>query len=591
MAKTNKYIFPLLFAITGFLLLTSPGCKNADTNTDLQEIQGWNILAHNRENAIKALNHAREYNINHLQLSHKIIMDLKDVRDPERLSLCRNLIEKAHRQGIEEVTVWDHQLYNLDYYPDRFKTEEDKINLDNPDFWKWVKNDYRSMLDSLPAIDGIILTFIETGAHVEDQYSEKMLKEEEKLAALVDTLSKVIIDERDLNLYIRTFAYSMAELQSTLNCIDLIEHPEVRVMTKEVPHDFFLTHPVSWYVKNISKPVLIEFDATHEYHGQGILAGTFPQVHMKRMKYYQQFDNVIGYVARTDRYGDTQIIGRPSEINLYALKRVMETPNINPDTVYNEFIRKHYGRKAIPYIKPAFKNAYDIITSVYYTLGIHNNSHSRLLYYQSSYSRHVSGKWTEEPYTHVKHGVNKKFHYWKDVVNHLSPPEYKKSKGTTLAEEVPGVLDSGWVQSKELMNKKYLDYLITEKNFGVRLARKSLQKIKDARDVVKNDSAYDKLLHTYERTYLTSQLYRGVTKAHFGYRVYCRGKEYRTPEIKNIIKSGLEEIKQVSQKIREYPFKGPSGQYTWEKDAYRAMRYYKQIADEGTADCKGFLQN
>jgi hypothetical protein len=565
-------------------------CQDSSKDQNLQKVRGWNILAHHKQNAIKALNHAEEYNINHLQLSHKIIMDLKDVRDSARLSLCRNLIQRAHEKGIEEVTVWDHQLYNLDYYPDRFKTQEGKINLDNPNFWKWVKADYRSMLDSLPNIDGIILTFIETGAHVEDQHSEIMKKEEEKLAALVDTLSKVIIDERNLNLYVRTFAYSMAELKSTLNCIDLIEHPEVRVMTKEVPHDFFLTHPVSWYVKDINKPVLIEFDATHEYHGQGILASIFPQVHMKRLKYYLQFDNVVGYVARTDRYGNTQIIGRPSEINLYALKNVMEDTTLKPETIFEEFIAKHYGEEAIPSIMPAFKNAYDIFTSVYYTLGIHNNSHSRLDYYQSSYSRHVSGKWTDSPYTYVKHGVNKKFHYWKDVVNHLSPPEYKRSEGTTLAEEVPSVIDSGWVQPKELINRKYLDYLITEKDYGVKLAHESLQKIREAEDMVHDSASYAKLLQTYERTYLTSQLYRGVTKAHFGYRLYCRGEKYRSDELVGIIKEGLEEINEISSEIRNYPHKGPSGQYSWEGDAHRAMEYYKEIAFEGKSGCPGILQ-
>lgn len=580
------------FCLMGLLLLTVLGCTKPQQSQEgpPETVHGWNILAHHKSNALKALNHARAYNINHLQISHKLIMDLKDVRNPKKLSLTREVINKAHKKGIQEVTVWDHQLYDLTYYPDRFKTDDGRINLDKPAFWKWLKQDYRSMLDSIAGIDGIVLTFIETGAHIEDQHSEKMPREADKLAALVDTLSKVIIDERDLSFYIRTFAYSMAELQATLQCINLIKEPRVRVMAKEVPHDFFLTHPVAWYIKDIEKPVIIEFDATHEYHGQGIIASIFPQVHLKRMQYYQQFDNVIGYVARTDRYGDTQIIGRPSEINLYALKRVMENPEIQPDTVFNEFIAAHYGREAIPLIKPAFRNAYDIITSVYYTLGIHNNSHSRLSYYQSSYSRHVSGKWMKEPYVEVKHNVNKRFHYWKDVVNHLSPPEYKEKEGTTLAAEAPYVIDSGWVQPKELINQQYLDDLITEKNYGVKLARESLQRIKDAKDKVNRAEAYKKLLYTYERTYLTAKLYRAVTKAHFGYRLYCRGEGFRSPALNQIIDSGLQQIQKIAKEMQQYPHKGPTGQYDWEADAHRALNYYKQIALTGRNGCEGFLK-
>jgi hypothetical protein len=290
-----------------------------------------------------------------------------------------------------------------------------------------------------------------------------------------------------------------------------------------------------------------------------------------------KLDNVMGYVARTDRYGNTQIIGRPSEINLYALKRASENPDITADQIYDEFITKRYGKKAVKYVKPAFKNALDIFTSVFYTLGLHSNSHSNFGFYESCFSRHVSGKWLDTPKVHIEHGVNKTFHYWKDLVNHLSPVKYKKGKGTTLANESPRVIDSGWVQPKELMTKQYLDYAITEKNYGVNVAKESVELIKKAKESIKDSSAYSKLYHTYYRTYLTSKLYRGYIKAYFGARIFKRGKEYQTPELNTIIQEGLKEMKQTAETIKQYPVKGPVGQYNWEKDADRAMAAYKQI--------------
>lgn len=583
--QTKKYLNLILSAL---LILSFSFCKQSKkeekTETDQKgkiTKRGWNLLAHNKEKGFKALAHANDYNINHLQISHHIIMDLQHVKEKERLDLCRKLTKEAHKKGIEEVTVWDHQLYSLDYYPDKFKTgPNNTINLDNKEFWQWLKDDYRSMLDSIPNMDGIILTFIETGAHVEDQYSEKLKTEEEKLAALVDTIAGIVIDERNMSLYIRTFAYSRSELSSILKCVDLIDHPDVRVMSKEVPHDFHLYHPTAWYIDDINAPVMIEFDCTHEFNGQGILASIFPQVHLKRWKHYRKLDNVFGYVARTDRYGNTQIVGRPSEINLYALKRASENPDITADQIFNEFITKHYGKKSIKYVKPAFKNAYDIFTSVFHTLGLHSNNHSKFGFYESCFSRHVSGKWLDTPKIHIKHGVDKTFHYWKDIVNHLSPPKYKKKEGTTLARESPRIIDSGWVQPKEFMTRKYLDYAITEKNYGVETAKESVEHIKKAKAYIEDSAAYSKLYHTFRRTYITSKLYRGYIKAYFGERIYNRGETYQGQELKSIIREGLKEMKTTAQQIRNYPVKGPSGQYDWSKDAERAMNAYREIKEQ-----------
>ncbi len=71
-----------------------------------------------------------------------------------------------------------------------------------------------------------------------------------------------------------------------------------------------------------------------------------------------------------------------------------------PRQVYDEFITARYGRAALPHVKAAFKNAFDIVTSSLYTLGTNTANHSKLDYdpYASSYSRSVSGKWIDPPF-------------------------------------------------------------------------------------------------------------------------------------------------------------------------------------------------
>lgn len=59
------------------------------------------------------------------------MMDLKDVRDKQKLESTQRLVKSAHDQGVEKVFVWDHALYDLDYYPDEFKTSDGLIDLDD----------------------------------------------------------------------------------------------------------------------------------------------------------------------------------------------------------------------------------------------------------------------------------------------------------------------------------------------------------------------------------------------------------------------------------------------------------------------------
>jgi len=578
MYSFKKYF---ILAIAPVIFITFFSCRqNMENDENRFPVQGWNILSQHEEQAERVIERSRDYNINHLQLSHQIIMDLRHAKNPGVATKVNRLTKEAHEAGIEEVCVWDHALYHLDYYPDKFRTgPNDLINLDNPEFWKWIKNDYREMLDLVPDIDGIILTFIETGAHVEDQYSEVMKTEEEKLAAMVDTLASVIIDERGLQLYVRTFVYNRAELSSMLKCINLVKNPKLRVMTKEVPHDFFLTHPVSQFVEDIRFPTIIEFDAAHEYNGQGIIASMFPDIHLKRWAFYRNLPNVIGYVARTDRGNTTTIIDNPAEINLFAIKKAVDDEITPPaDSIYAQFIRETYGDESLIYLEPAFKKAAEAVKSSFYTLGLNINSHSRLQYNDnSSYQRHVSGKWMENPVIHIGHSIDKEFHYWKDVVNHLAPAEYKRSENTQLARESQWVFQKGWLQPEELITREYLDYVLTEKKYGTQQAKEALELVKQTEPIVENKVHYDTLLHVFERTAMTAELYEATAKLFFGYRLLAKkngaDKDYAT----EIVDDGLKHTFDICMTMNEYPHKGPTGQFHWQEDVYRGLAYYNTV--------------
>ena len=561
-----------------FLLLMQMLFILAGCTQKHEGIRGWTILSNHHENAEYTIKAAKRYDINHIQLSHQIVHNLREVRQDNVREQVNRLTTIAHQEGIKEVLVWDHSFYALNYYPEEFKTGPDgTIDLDNPLFWDWFKKDYREMLDLTPEIDGLVLTFIETGARAERQYSEKFKSNQEKLATVIDAVADVVINERKKKLYIRTFAYTEAEYANTIGCIEHIKNPKVILMMKETPHDFFLTHPNDRYAGTVNRPTIIEFDTGNEFNGQGVIANTWPGYVLNRWSDFIKRPNIIGYVARTDRYGDTKIVGTSHEILLYALKRYTENPAITEDEVYDEFIIARYGLEALAPLKEAFRAAFDIVTSTLYTLGTNVANHSAMDYdrYTSSYYRHVSGKWIDPPVVFIEHGVNKQFHYWKDVIDHIAPARYKTKNGP-LSTEVSYVLEQNWVEPVEKMDSVYLNDIITEKKYGVNLAKQALEKIEEAKPSLSvND--FNDLYQLFYRTYLTARLYEAVATAYFGFRVNKRGATYSYPGLEEQIKIALQEIDVITGEMKLLERTFPIGQWNWLRDADTALSYKEKI--------------
>lgn len=543
-------------------------------NVEGKNVNGWILLSDHMEYATRTIKAAKEYGVNQLQLSHNIIHNLKEIRDEQVCSKVNTLIGQAHREGINEVLLWDHCLYSLDYYPDRFKIKESGLlDFDNPAFWSWLKEDYRQMLHQVEKADGLILTFIETGAYAEKQHSDKMKTAAEKLAAVVNAVADVVMGEFHKKLYIRTFAYSEHEYQNILGCINLIHRDDIILMMKETPHDFFLTHPNNKYIGKINKPTIVEFDTGNEYNGQGVIANTWPEYVMKRWAVFSQFSNVIGYAARTDRYGDTSIVGTANEILLYALKRLSENPKVTPNQVYDEFILQKYGKQAHPFLKKAFMKSFDIVTSTLYTLGINTADHSSLNYanYAWSYSRHVPGRWIDPPTCHVKHHVNKTFDYWKDVVNHIAPVKFKQ-RSSVCYHEIKDVFEQGWIEDEEKMDKTYYQYIVAEKRYGVQLAKKALAEIVHTKKFLSQEQ-YDNLYQLFYRTYLTAQLHEAVCSVYYGKRVLASKYGSQASVFRKEINAALKRVEHTAQLMKKMKGTYPIGQFDWGKDAVAALEY------------------
>jgi hypothetical protein len=565
-----------------------PGQPGSAAPPSWGQVRAWTLLSASEEDDLAVIARARDYGINQIQLSHELMMDLREMREPARRARVLRLVKAARAAGIREVLVWDHALYPLEYYPQRFRTgPEGTLDLDDPAFWTWFKQDYREMLDLLPGIDGLVLTFIETGARAELQRSTKMPTNGEKLAAVINAVADVVVGERKMFLYPRTFSYTYAEYDTVLAAVARIQRPEVRLLIKEVPHDFFLTHPVDFHAGTLARPTVIEFDTGNEFNGQGQIANTYPEVYLRRWGELQRRPHIIGYSARVDRYQRSRIVGRATEILLHALKRKTEDPTVTADAIYDEFITARYGAAAVPHLKPAFQAAHDIVSSSLYTLGTCTSNHSALNYdpYPSSYGRSVTGKWIDPPVVRVGHGVDRQLHYWTDVIEHLAPARFKTADGA-LKIEAPWVLEKGWVQPVEKMDETFLGYVNVEKAYGVRRAEEALRHVEAARAVLSAEDFAD-VQALFQRTLLTARLHRAVAAAYFGYRVWARGEAVRTPTLTAMVKSALEEIPTLAAAIKGQAGPIHPGAWRWERDADEALSVREKIAVRGWPEYGG----
>jgi len=180
------------------------------------------------------------------------------------------------------------------------------------------------------------------------------------------------------------------------------------------------------------------------------------------------------------------------------------------------------------------------------------------------------------PVTTVRHGVDKTYHFWIDVVDHLAPPACKTDP--TLRREAGYVLDNGWVKLGNNMEPAYLEDVVREKDWSVRQAEASLADIEAARRYLR-EPQYKQLKAYFERTLLTVRLHRSVSKAYFGYRLWLRDAPYRTPALQCAIWAGLREAQQVAAQVRAYPEKAATGEWNWLIDANQADLYYNRIAN------------
>ena len=385
-----RNIVKILF-IQLLVLLVSVSCSHDGTGTPQsgavngQEqdapVMGWILLDDDREHISRVLNRAQEFGIDHVQLSHSLIMDIDEINeDDARAQRLQDISREAHGHGIE-VWVWSHEFTNESYL----------ICFDPEDpLWERRKKAYRDALTRIPEIDGVVLMF--GSSDVEPWYAACFCqwcmdqpptgnlildlihsRPVDRLQQIFEAVSEVVSGEFKRKLRVRTFMHQLPELEWLGESLRTWTDPEPGVMSKDVPQDWQPYYPHNPLIGDVGeRNQIIEMDLGNEYWGRSrILVSQVDYIHYRYG--YDRSAGAEGAAARIERGGD-HAFGNPNEINIYAFSRFLQDPQVTPDEVYREWFELRYAvnpdSPAADILKTIFRNSHDAMRKMYYTLGM-----------------------------------------------------------------------------------------------------------------------------------------------------------------------------------------------------------------------------
>ncbi|MDO8585821.1 MAG: hypothetical protein Q7T82_02165 [Armatimonadota bacterium] len=334
--------------------------------------KGWVMIRDDVPYHLDLLTHAREYHVNHVQLSHSIMMYAwQPINDITVRNNVNQLIDAAHANGVSEVVLWVHdvQFTNM---PSQYLIGG-KVNLDDPGFWTWMDGQYELLFQVCPNADGLVFTFSEnfSGADFDDRLKTIHTGKtpEDTMAQAIQTIWNVC-GRHNKSLYVRTWAGAGPD-RWVRNAI-MRNDPRIWMMSKA-------TGAADWDVIQedydiigtcVGHPDLVEFDFVGEYWGYTYT----PRAGIEYMRHlWSEFalprgaDGMVARVDREDR-ADTGIVPRtiecPNRIDMFALDALADYPDLAADDIY-DYWSSHWFGSVADRVASSLKRTFDITNACY----------------------------------------------------------------------------------------------------------------------------------------------------------------------------------------------------------------------------------
>lgn len=332
-------------------------------------VRGWLIHTSDADYLDRVLAAAPRYGINHLDLSHDFVDRIDDLlSEPGLASRVERTARRAKAHGIRTF-VWSREL----------NTRQRDLVLDpsHPEgrrFWNSRDQAYREALRRCPSVAGVVLMFGSSptevwDAHLTDAFWTR-LSWAERVRFVTDRIRRVVCAEMNRELWVRDFNHGPRQLQAIVD--GLRNNAGITVYSKDAPQDFQLFYPHSFSIGAFGQtPQVLELDLNGEYWGQSVVPVSLVRYLRYRIGHGAR-KGVRGAVGRIDTYRQ-RALGSPSEVNLYAMSRLLADPTTSEQSIYDGWLAHRYGLR--PGTTPArslqriFERTLDFAKSTYYTLG------------------------------------------------------------------------------------------------------------------------------------------------------------------------------------------------------------------------------
>lgn len=355
----------LIFSFILFVSLTFAFQAKAESYA----VRGWQFQSSDEAHINRLLDLAPEYGINHIQLSHSIIMDIDQIVDEPR---TRELIDRVSRRadgmGIETF-VWSHEFNTKD-----LTACIDPSNKAGAKFWKKRREVYRRALEAVPSVDGVVLSF---GSASPEPWSLmcvccSRMTNADRVRAIIEQVGAEVTG-MGKKLMVRTFIHTPGQLRDVGEAIRSARGVDFIVMPKDVPQDWQPYYPNDPLIGNVGgRPEVIEVDLAGEYWGQGGIPFALVDYLKMRFDFWRTRENIVGAVARIER-GSRGVFDNPNSVNAAAFSELLRDPDAAPDKIWEDWVKREYGfdpgdEVSITLIS-ALRRTFDIGRKMYYTLG------------------------------------------------------------------------------------------------------------------------------------------------------------------------------------------------------------------------------
>jgi hypothetical protein len=319
---------------------------------DYDSVHGWILLDSDPAAVEASILAAAKYGVNHVQLSHGLMMNVEDIlgeEKQERIDTLNLGIDLAHQHGMKAY-VWTHEWSDtgieICYEP-------------GDDAWDKRADAYRQMMELLPDLDGVILMFGSAPMPpwftlcmcdwCKEGWGENPLlapPPAKKLELLAQAVGDVVVTEQGKELFVRTFVHEPAEIAWHSEGLAGVSGIPFTGMHKGPVQDWQPYNPHHPCIGNIGDhPSVLELDLAGEYYGLSELPFASPEYYWYRLN-HSWLNKGIGAVLRVQR-GGHHALGTPNEVNMLAVARLVEDRDTTFKAIWNEFVETHYGADAV----------------------------------------------------------------------------------------------------------------------------------------------------------------------------------------------------------------------------------------------------